>query len=64
MPDILGYPLEEALQVLKGMQGDLVIRTEETSGYRDTRDSAVHSETRVIGVRQTGSEILLITAIF
>lgn len=63
MTDLLGLTVQEAQAVLAS-KGDKSSRIIETSGYKAPEDLAQHTDVRIVGVRETGTEILLITARF
>lgn len=64
MEDILGFTLKEALSVLGAQKRDKRVSVSETSGYRSSQDMTPCTDVRVVGIRETESEIHLITAKF
>lgn len=64
MTDLLGLTVQEAQAALASLKGDKPSRILETSGYKASEDMAQHTDVRIVGVRETGTEILLITAKF
>lgn len=64
MTDILGFTVKDALEALESSGQALPVRWVETSGYRAQENREDHMDIRVIGVRENGADILLITARF
>lgn len=64
MPDILGFPVNEALALLASFEGGRPVRVVATSGYKQSEEMSAHTDDRVVGLRGTDTEILLITAVF
>lgn len=64
MTDILGFTVKDALEALESRELGLPVRMVETSGYRAQENMEGHADIRVIGVRENGADILLITARF
>lgn len=64
MTALLGLTLQDAQLILAAQNSDKPVRVTTTSGYKPSEDMACHTDTRVIGVRETEPDILLIIANF
>ncbi len=64
MTDVLGLSVEDALIILESENAGKPVRIQETSGYKASQDMDTHNEIRVVGIRESDSEIILIIARF
>lgn len=64
MTDVLGLSVKDALAVLESENAEKPVRIHETSGYKASQDMDTHNEIRVVGIRESDSEIILIIARF
>lgn len=64
MTDVLGLSVKDALIVLESENAEKPVRIQETSGYKASQDMDTHNEIRVVGIRESDSEIILIIARF
>ncbi len=64
MTDLLGLTVQEAQAVLASARDERTLRITETGGYKASENMDLHTDVRVVGVRDSETEILLITAKF
>lgn len=64
MTDVLGLSVKDALIVLESENAEKQVLIQETSGYKASQDMDTHNEIRVVGIRESDSEIVLIIARF
>lgn len=64
MADVLGLSVKDALIVLESENAEKQVLIQETSGYKASQDMDTHNEIRVVGIRESDSEIVLIIARF
>jgi len=64
MPDILGLQLEDGMRILSAISTSPSVQVIETDGYRNPEERERTQETRIVGMKQNDSELVLITARF
>ncbi len=64
MTELLGVTVDDALAVLGSYNGVKPVNVIETSGYKASQDMTAYTDVRVVGIRETELEILLIIAKF
>lgn len=64
MIDLLGLTVQEAQAAIAALPQPPGVRIAETGGYKASEDMNLHTDVRVVGVRESGTEILLIIARF